>query len=828
MTTIHHSPPPGATFQSFAIYEDPDDQSPPSPSEAYDEEISFNSERSLPGEDEPLASIEHGHEHEHEHEQDFDDELQPYRSSFTSRPSAMSAATSRRVSGMTTTSFISSLPSEISISSKPAAPANHAGDSRYTPRKERPPFRNPASVRAMQMSSPPPFAAFENPRERLKGAYKLATPSRSGRSETPVSASGSRRRRESQGHVQQSPVPVPTPQQHLPLVLLHVTIIPMQFPYSPELMAKAMPEWLVENYKLLEEKLQDIVLMRRGLLISHPREEYDVLEERILESLELKTPRLLKCGHFVSPEDEDEHDDEDDGVSFTDDATGRGSRMSGGTLTVEEDGEWKHHAPEADDESVCTDCNRHVKRPGNGIGKGSKKWDLKIYAANGLMRAGAWSAAWSEMERCDVEISPWIPEDVRKTLERKVIEHQEREKQKQLYEAEVLRRVEEETTRLKRLEDEAEELRKTEEAALQKEIEAAALQKRMDDEAAEKKRLDDSLNERIEEAKESIRLEFEMQALQEADSVAERFRVLEEALKKEQSKASAQLSTPGPPSLNENMRSQSRGRTRSSSRRPHIAEIPLSTLLSNYFLVLATDRRNLAIVALGALVAYLSMHTNPTLGMQLASSSLPSTSPDDHFLDPISSVIITTTTTATSIATSISTITVTQLHHSIESVQGTPVPSAAEIMSAVLESSVASDEVIYTTIPHPESSEAPIASSSEHDFRESSESAVPSQSMPASLPLDSSDSSPPNLSLSTSTSEANGSQSSEVAEPSQSTSASITPVFEDSGVVLGDASPVLNPALPILESPESEQMLKSEPDAEGTILAALPVHDQEL
>lgn len=104
---------------------------------------------------------------------------------------------------------------------------------------------------------------------------------------------------------------------------------------------------------------------------------------------------------------------------------------------------------------------------------------------------------------------------------------------------------------------------------------------------------------------------------------------------------------------------------------------------------------------------------------------------------------------------------------------------------------------------------------------------MPSQSMPAS-PLDNSDSSPPNLSMSASASEANGSQSSKVAEPSQSTSASAIPVFEEPVVALGDASPDLNPALPILESPEPEQMLKSEPDAQETTLAALPVHDQEL
>ncbi|KAF2715641.1 hypothetical protein K504DRAFT_457795 [Pleomassaria siparia CBS 279.74] len=682
MTTIHTTPPPGAP--PFAIYEDPEDNETPSPSIAYDEGISFNSEQSLPGEDDALQSIED----EHEHEEDFGDEPAPYSSSFTSRPSTISAAASRRISGMTSTSFISSLPSELSISSKPAASVNYADD-RYTPRKERPSLRNPSSVRAMQMTSPLPIAAFENSRDRLKGAYKLAAPSRSGRSETSVSASGSRRHRQS-GYIEHSPQPTPA-SQHLPLVLLHVTIIPMQFPYSPELTAKFMPDWLVENYKLLEEKLQDIVLMRRGLLISHPREEYDVLEERILESLELKAPRLLKCGHFLGPDDSSEpEEDDDDVVSVVDDATGRGSRMSGGTLTVEEEGEWKYPNVEHHDRTVCTECHRHVKRPGKGVGKGARKWDLKIYAANGLMRAGAWSAAWSEMEKADVEISPWIPDDVRKYLDKKAVEQQERAKDKQLYEAEVLRRVEEEAARLKKLEDEAEQKRKAEEAERQRRMEEAVLQKKLEDAvAAEKRTLDHALNQRIEEAKESIRREFEIQALQEADSVAERFRALEEALKREQLRSPAQppILPLEPTSFEDRTRSRSRGRPRSISRQPHQAEVPLSTLLSNYFLVLATDRRNLIIAAMGALVIFLSMQRVP-----ISSSSLSSGHHDRPDLVP--SIVV--TTTATAIETSISTVTVTQVHHA-ESVEAYTVSPPAATLSPALENSIASDEAITPT-----------------------------------------------------------------------------------------------------------------------------------
>lgn len=46
-----------------------------------------------------------------------------------------------------------------------------------------------------------------------------------------------------------------------------------------------------------------------------------------------------------------------------------------------------------------------------------RRWEVKVYAANGLMRAGAWSAAWNEMEKVDVEVSMYMPVDVRKEVE---------------------------------------------------------------------------------------------------------------------------------------------------------------------------------------------------------------------------------------------------------------------------------------------------------------------------------------------------------------------------------------------------------------------------
>lgn len=172
-----------------------------------------------------------------------------------------------------------------------------------------------------------------------------------------------------------------------PLVLLHVTLLPIPEIYSAMVMDHVLPSYLLENWKVLREKARDTVL-ERGILIPHPKEDYDLLEERLLESLDLKTPRILKCGHFhLDPDEEadvagsDSEDDEDD-----------------------------------DDADICDDCGRRVRDGRYGSGTGNRRWDIKVFAANGLMRAGAWGAAWREMERVDIEIIPWMEEEVKQEL----------------------------------------------------------------------------------------------------------------------------------------------------------------------------------------------------------------------------------------------------------------------------------------------------------------------------------------------------------------------------------------------------------------------------
>ena len=179
-------------------------------------------------------------------------------------------------------------------------------------------------------------------------------------------------------------------------MLLHVTLLPIPTPYSRAVLERVLPSSILENWKLLREKITPTVL-ERGILIPHPREDYDLLEERLLESLELRMPRILACGHFHLSEEEEaelaEAAEEERRVQDED----------------EEEG--------ADDADICADCGRRVRDGRYGAGAGSRRWDIKLYAANGLMRAGAWSAAWREMERVDVEVCPFVNEELKRELE---------------------------------------------------------------------------------------------------------------------------------------------------------------------------------------------------------------------------------------------------------------------------------------------------------------------------------------------------------------------------------------------------------------------------
>ncbi|KAL8930100.1 MAG: hypothetical protein Q9172_000185 [Xanthocarpia lactea] len=274
-----------------------------------------------------------------------------------------------------------SISSFFSGSRDPSCPPDQPS-SPYAPLKMRSPFRNPSSVRAMQMeTTPPPYITSSQSRQRSA----LPTPSRNG---TPKNVrSGHSGMRTSPGKI--SSTKRTKVQKEYPLVLLHVTLLPIPEIYSFVVMDQVLPSYLLENWKILREKATDTVL-ERGILIPHPKEDYDLLEERLLESLDLKTPRILKCGHFHLDGDED--------------------------ADIGSDSEDDEDEDEGEDADICGDCGRRVRDGRSGSGTGCRRWDIKVYAANGLMRAGAWGAAWREMERVDVEIIPWMDEEVKREL----------------------------------------------------------------------------------------------------------------------------------------------------------------------------------------------------------------------------------------------------------------------------------------------------------------------------------------------------------------------------------------------------------------------------
>ena len=252
-----------------------------------------------------------------------------------------------------------------------------SGDSAapITPTKQRSPFRNPSSVRAMQLDTTPPYlrASTHYAKYRMSNVSRDSTP-KSVRSHHSVAKSS----RSSPTKIQK---------KEYPLVLLHVTLLPVNCPYSQAVMETTLPPHVIENWKLLHEKASPTML-DRGILIPHPREDYDLLEERLLESLELKAPRILKCGHFhLTPEEEADIQASDD----------------------------EYETDEEQD--VCQDCGRRVRDGRFGAGAGQRRWSIKVYASNGLMRAGAWGAAWQEMERVDIEILPWVDDELRRQLD---------------------------------------------------------------------------------------------------------------------------------------------------------------------------------------------------------------------------------------------------------------------------------------------------------------------------------------------------------------------------------------------------------------------------
>ncbi|CAK7219364.1 hypothetical protein SCUCBS95973_003797 [Sporothrix curviconia] len=289
----------------------------------------------------------------------------------------------------------------------------------------RPAFRTPSSVRAIQMSSPSPSVIFGvSPRSAAR-RRRLGTGSGpdDGQSMGSVGtysslpSSLSKNLTPTRFKVFRKPEPAP-------LVLLHATLMPTRWAWSDvlrtlderlssanksgirdDLASPASENMAAFSFEpsaalkrlhgawcqLQEYSIGADTVAERGVLLPHPQNDYEVLEERLLEALELpvrRRARILECGHYLGPadEDDDEFDDDDDDYyndrpSYRDDSDSPNKRH------------W------------CTTCRSDIRYESLGA---ERVFRVKVYASNGLMTVGAWAACWSEMERVDVEIEPIV------------------------------------------------------------------------------------------------------------------------------------------------------------------------------------------------------------------------------------------------------------------------------------------------------------------------------------------------------------------------------------------------------------------------------------
>ncbi|KAK5937422.1 hypothetical protein PMZ80_010429 [Knufia obscura] len=263
-------------------------------------------------------------------------------------------------------------------------------------------FRNPSSVRALQLESEyadsDALSLRNSPRPRRSPRVSQFSP------RSPGSVHSSPTKRSSRSG---------TPLQHrqsssklkkeFPLVLLHCTLLPPAVTVSgplvaAEILEAVLPEEYRKRWRTLQDKVvRNAEVKQRGVLIPHPGEDYDLLEERLLETLELERPRIRR-GHYLGKE---------------------GGSDSGFESSSQNGSDEEQVAAETEDQEPgdkCPDCGKAVSCKVEQ----ERRWEIKVFAANGLMRSGAWAAAWEEMEKVDVQVGVWMPEDVRTEVEERL------------------------------------------------------------------------------------------------------------------------------------------------------------------------------------------------------------------------------------------------------------------------------------------------------------------------------------------------------------------------------------------------------------------------
>ncbi|KAG8163827.1 hypothetical protein KVR01_005745 [Diaporthe batatas] len=379
-----------------------------------------------------------------------------------------------------------------------------------TSRTNRPAFRSPSSVRAMQMSSPTP-SAYSSP-ARAKKQYGLPTISRLG--SPTVSGQFPPKGRSTPTRFKR---PEPAP-----LVLLHVTLLPLRWAYGEVVNyfeGKKIPPALfssegIKNLRVAWRQLQDRLgdtEMERGILLPHPQNDYEILEERLLEALELplrRRARILECGHYLGPSNEmtPSSDIEDDSEDTSDAEDSEASSRK----------EKRHW---------CKTCKGDIKYEELGS---ERVFRIKVYASNGLMSPGAWEACWKEMERVDIEVEPITGSQIQGELAKLGAtfdqEHQQRldqqaEEQERLHleeeerlrmEVESRQQLEEERAQLEAQRQQFEEERRRSLEESQRKLE----EERRQAEKEQRERLEEERRQQFEEERQLLdaqRREFELQ-----------------------------------------------------------------------------------------------------------------------------------------------------------------------------------------------------------------------------------------------------------------------------------------------------------------------------
>lgn len=374
-------------------------------------------------------------------------------------------------------------------------------------RNNRPAFRSPSSVRAIQMSSPTP-SVYSPQTRAAKRPTLLPTISRLG--SPAASAQYSPKGRSSRFK-----------RPEAPLVLLHVTLLPLRWAYG-DLMnhfeTKKLPPVVFSSegmknlrgaWRQVQDRLGDTVL-DRGILLPHPQNDYEILEERLLEALELplrRRARILECGHYLGPANEmtvsDDNDNDSEEYSDSEE------------YEVERKPEKRHW---------CKTCKGDIKYEELGS---DRIFRVKVYASNGLMSSGAWEACWKEMERVDIEVEPVIDTALQSELaklsgileqeQQQQIEAEQKqraaEEQRLLLEDEQRLSLEEERQRLEIQRQELEEERRRTMEDARRELE----QQRKMMEQEQRDRLEEERRQKFEEERqllEAQRQQFEEQRLE--------------------------------------------------------------------------------------------------------------------------------------------------------------------------------------------------------------------------------------------------------------------------------------------------------------------------